>query len=348
MGRLAKRALLAIAVLCVGVLAAAAGAADLASHLGSKGPGFEAGLTPSKLGWGADDQVYPTRFVVNPVDLAEMVWVPAGTFRMGSTQEEIDRQWTQNGWDPAWKDSSTDEMPVHEVTLTRGFWLYKHEVTAGQYAKFLATTAHAPSYQWPSFMSHQRLPVNFVLCDDARAYAEWALGSLPTEAQWEWSARGPESRAYPWGKTWDRAKCNSAEFWARKGLKSPEAWATWVSGWAAQPDGRLEITNDAVIAHLRDVGSFPAGASWCGALDLAGNVMEWCADWYGPHYTGPPSDDPRGPSDGIDRVLRGGSWLGLAHYCHCAFRVGNIPVFWQSAFGFRVARAVGPGLAIAL
>jgi hypothetical protein len=87
-------------------------AAEIESHLDNRGPAFEAGLTPAKLGWGADDKAYPDRFVVNPMDGAEMVWLPAGRFRMGSTQKEINRLWQENGWDPEWRQDTRDEQPA--------------------------------------------------------------------------------------------------------------------------------------------------------------------------------------------------------------------------------------------
>jgi formylglycine-generating enzyme required for sulfatase activity len=212
-----------IAALCVGVSGPIAVAADLTSHLGHTGPSLEAGLTPSALGWGADDQAYPDRFVMNPVDLSEMVWVPAGTFRMGSTDEEIDRQWAENGWDARWRRLTGREQPAHQVTVAKGFWLYRHEVTVGQYGRFLAATGRAAPPEWGDSRAHERLPANFLAWDDCAAYVQWAGGALPTEAQWEWSARGPEGRIYPWGNTWDRTKCNSAEYWANKALPTTDA-----------------------------------------------------------------------------------------------------------------------------
>ena len=310
-------------------------AAELTSSLGNTGPGFEAGMTPSKLGWGGDDQPYPDRFVVNPVDDAEMVWVPAGTFRMGSTQEEIDGLWQANGWDPEWKQYVNDEQPAHEVTLTRGFWLYRHEVTNGQYAHFLAATGHeAPPMDWADYKAHERLPVIWVDWNDASAYAEWASGALPTEAQWEYAARGPEAGLYPWGDGWDRDRCNSAEYWARKPLNTVAAWQAW-----SDADFGGEVTAAKVISHLREVGSFPTGASWCGALDLAGNVYEWCGDWYGEsYYATSPAEDPSGAATGGGCVLRGGSWGYDANHCRAARRYYLFPAIGMIDFGFRVAR----------
>ena len=308
-------------------------ATEVESHLGNRGPAFEEGVTPSKLGWGGNDQAYADLFVVNPIDGAEMVWVPAGTFRMGSTQEEIDGLWQANGWGPDWKQVPGDEKPAHEVTLTRGFWLHRHEVTNGQYGRFLAATGHEAHPHWDDYKAHERLPVNWVSWDDASAYAEWAGGALPTEAQREYAARGPAGHPFPWGGQWDRDRCNSAEYWAKKPLNTIAAWQAWFDA-----DLGDEVTSPEIIAHLREVGSFPSGASWCGALDLAGNVWEWCADWYGKsYYAVSPVEDPSGPATATGRVLRGGSWNSFALGCRAAVRGLDAPAYRLRSSGFRVA-----------
>ena len=300
------------------------------SHLGHEGPAFQPGMKPSTLGWGQDDKAYPDKFVVNPKDGAEMVWVPAGKFRMGSTPEEIDKLWRENGWDNDWKTNAAWEQPAHEVTITGGFWLYRHEVTVGQYDKFLAATGHdRPGPWWDSYKQHPQHPVTYVTWDEAVAYSQWTGGALPTEAQWEWSARGPQGRLYPWGNQWDRSKCNSAEFWAQKPLKSEAACTQWLGGTG------IEKAED-VIPFLKAVGSFPENSSWCGALDLAGNVWEWCADWYGEDYYGKsPAADPSGPAGGAQRVLRGGSWGFDANLCRSADRNWLDPTYGDIDVGFR-------------
>ena len=100
---------------------------------------------------------------------------------------------------------------------------------------------------------------------EAEAYAHWRGGRLPTEAEWEYAARGPESRIYPWGETFDPTRCNLVD---SKGAKP--------------------------------VGSYPNGVSWTGLHDMAGNAMEWVADWRGPHEASP-ATDPGGPLRRADR-----------------------------------------------
>ncbi len=323
---------------------AAAPTEELSSHLGNRGPRFMAGVTPSRLGWGPDAQAHPSRFVVNPVDLAEMVWVPAGRFRMGSTQEEIDRLWRENGWTEGWKPYTKDEQPAHEVTISEGFWLHKHEVTNVQYGRFLDATGHAPHPWWDEFKAHERLPVVLVTWDDCVAYARWAGGSLPTEAQWEYGARGPEGRLYPWGDTWDRTKCVCAEQHAQGALNDYAAWESWYLGIGAKKNeqGKWSLSSGIAVRHLRPVGGLPRGASWCGALDMSGNVWEWCSDWYGADaYANAASVDPLGPTSGEKRVLRGGSWSSsFAFACRTAFRYFNVPAVRDLSYGFRVARAL--------
>jgi len=170
-----------------------------------------------------------------------------------------------------------DEKPRHAVNLD-GYWFYRNLVTVAQYRNFCrATERQMPALPYWSREDH---PVVYVTWEEADAYAKWAGAALPTEAQWEKAARGTDGRIYPWGNDWDGAKCvNSVGENAPGGTKS--------------------------------VGSCPAGISPYGALDMAGNVWQWCADWYDPqYYLNSPSRNPTGPPAGATRVVRGGSWRG--------------------------------------
>jgi formylglycine-generating enzyme required for sulfatase activity len=196
------------------------------------------------------------------------------------------------------------ETPQRKVYLD-GYWMYKYEVTVAQYEKFCSETGKlmATAPKWGWIDSH---PIVNVSWNDAVDYAKWAGGSLPTEAQWEKAARGMDGREYPWGNQWDGSKCNN-------------------SGNGTQP-----------------VGSYAAGVSPYGCMDMAGNVMEWCSDWYGDHYyKSAPSRNPSGPADGSYRVLRGGCWTYGDRYDHsrCACRYSfNEPSNTDIYDGFRLVR----------
>lgn len=308
------------------------------SHLGGRGPAFERGLTPAALGWGDDAAAHPDRCAVNPVDGAEMVWVPPGRFTMGSTQGEIDRVWSDAGWDAETKWLTRDEQPAHEVEFAHGFWLYRHQVTSSQYARFLQATGHEAPDGWDAYRQHGALPVVNVTWHDAQQYARYAAGALPTEARWEWAARGPERRSFPWGDRWDRNLCWCAERWAERALNDDRSWDAWYRGiGAARHQGGWSLATRQNLAHLQPVGGLPAGAGWCGALDLAGNVWEWCADWYAEdYYAVAAGREPAGPASGADRVVRGGAWDSAARDCRAAGRNSDDPERGHGNLGFRL------------
>ena len=141
---------------------------------------------------------------------------------------------------------------------------------------------------------------------NAVAYCEWADadGRLPTEAEWEYAARGEQGNKYPWGN--EDPTCDLAQYEACSGNTVP-------------------------------VGSFPDGASWCDALDMAGNVWEWVGDWYG-GYSSDPQVNPTGAKTGQYRVLRGGSWRNRAAVLRGANRLWHLPGSGVNYIGFRCAR----------
>ncbi len=239
-----------------------------------------------------------------PADGAEMVYVPAGEFQMGSAED-----------DPS---PYAGEKPQHTVTLD-AFWIDKHEVTNAQYAAFLNDQGNQEEggstwlYEYcliektgdqfqPKDNYYADHPVICVSWYGARAYAEWIGGRLPTEAEWEYAARGPDGNKYPWG---DREPtCQLAQFDSCSGGTVP-------------------------------VGSLPDGASWVGAMDMAGNVWEWVSTML--------EDYPYDPADGREnldtdgqRVLRGGAFRNSSGSVRCAFRLGSFPDLWSYGSGFRV------------
>ena len=259
-------------------------------------------------------------------DGGTMVWVPWGSFRMGTTAEEVQYAVEKLG---AKAETLADEQPARQVEMD-GFWIGKHEVTNAQYRAFCAATGREWKFDGNSDQGDEH-PVVWITWDDAVAYCEHYGLSLPTEAQWEYAARGPESRRFPWGNDWDGSRL----CWDEK----------------RGPGGRTF-----------PVGSFPGGVSWCGALDLEGNASELCADWYkGDYYKDAPSKNPPGPSEeeasvvtlhdvkngqlvtypGRARVLRGGCWGDdNPRYFRCAYRDYDDPGYRSRFNGFRCARGL--------
>jgi eukaryotic-like serine/threonine-protein kinase len=242
----------------------------------------------------------PTQTSAPPTP-APMVHVPAGDFLMGS-----------RSGDP---QADRDEMPQHTVYLD-AFSIDKYEVTNALYKSCVdAGKCQAPNptssytrsayYGNPSFDNY---PVVNVPWYEANAYCEWAGKRLPTEAQWEKAARGTDGRIYPWGNNWDATKLNA-----------------WISNPRA--------------GDTAAVGSYPSGASPYGALDMAGNVWEWGADWYDPnYYSHSPTRNPPGPSSGQYKVLRGGSWASGMADVRAANRDWDGPSYLYGHLGFRCAK----------
>lgn len=244
----------------------------------------------------------------------EQVWVPAGSFMMGS--EGADGQAV-----PPWAAREpASEAPQHAVEITTGFWLDKFEVTNAAYQAFVEDGGYTDKTYWSdegwTWLTHQIVPPPrdceaaapdqpraCVTWFEAEAYARWRGGRLPTEAEWEYAARGPESLTYPWGDTWDPLLANVV---------------------------------DSSGSTL--VGSFPGGASWVGALDMSGNVMEWVADWLDVHYyETSPRQNPPGPESGFRKVEKGGWWGSVPYVARAAYRHFEDPPEYQDHhIGLRV------------
>ena len=164
-------------------------------------------------------------------------------------------------------------------------------------------------------------PVVGVSWQDADKYCRWAGAQLPTEAQWEYAARGDDGRIYPWGDAFDGSKANFCD---------TNCTFDWKDG--EQDDGH-ETTAPA--------GSYsPAGDSWVDAADMGGNVWEWTADWYS-DYPDTPQINPTGPAAGEWKVLRGGSWRVFQLYLRAANRNVFSPFNRYFIAGFRCAVAPG-------
>jgi len=245
----------------------------------------------------------------------DWVTIPAGTFWMGSQKDDAQKP----NYDP---EIYGYEGPVHEVYLDE-YRIARYPVTVGQYRRFVEEEGYRNQRwwtagglgeekepgDWESQLEFPTRPVVRVSWYEAAAYCEWAGCGLPTEAEWERAARGTEGRKFPWGNQ------------------------------AAEPS-RLNFSASG-IGHPTPIGIYPLGTTPDGIHDMAGNVWEWCADWFG-DYGADPVSNPRGAERATYRVLRGGGWAGGARSCRSAYRIWSGPASRDGGVGFRVVAAVRP------
>lgn len=230
-------------------------------------------------------------------DGVTMVLVPVGCFMMGSTQAQVD-ELIAAGMS---NENANSQLPQHEQCFDAPFWIDKTEVTQGDFARLGGVQTMA------SYFSGENRPVERIYWSEARDFCALRGGRLPTEAEWEYAARGVESWAYPWGNTWN---ANNA-IWYQN---SSQGTAT--------------------------VGSLPAGKSWVGALDMSGNVREWTNSLFEsyPYRV----DDGREVDIGIRTDVplssRGGGLGSDTDYLRAAYRSWGFPTVTDSSFGFRCAR----------
>jgi formylglycine-generating enzyme required for sulfatase activity len=267
----------------------------------------------------------------------EMIYIPAGSFLMGNSGVGKDGVYGQ-----------PNELPQHSVYLSE-YWIGKYEVTRGEYRQFMDAGGYANSAYWstdgwswkglrtqPDYWATQQnwsgsqpftqtdyYPIVGVSYYEAEAYCNWAGGHLPTEAQWEnaarWDPVNSHPNVYPWG----------------------DEWNVWGDVYGVQ-----ECNNwlDSLYPNVQmaPVGSYLSGASPYGCQDMAGNVYEWCQDWYGAdYYSTSPTNDPPGPSSGSYRVMRGGTYfyhLGQGNEYRAANRAAADPYGAADYTGFRLAR----------
>ena len=228
----------------------------------------------------------------NPIDNQTYVLIPAGTFQMGCTEGD--------------KECYEDERPAHTVQISNSFWMTQTEVTVAAFEAFVKTKGI--DVQMPAGQKGSRYPVNGVLWTEADAFCKWAGGRLPTEAEWEYAARGG-TKTIRYGElntiAWTSA--NSRHTVHEVAKKQPNAYKLY---------------------------------------DMLGNVWEWTADWYGAkYYEQSPGLDPSGPpvgdvliSKGVDkptRTIRGGAWIGFPGVARASYRYWFIPDLRVANIGFR-------------
>jgi formylglycine-generating enzyme required for sulfatase activity len=222
---------------------------------------------------------------------AQMASIPGGSFQMGSS------------------DGDADEKPVHSVTMSP-FKMGRTPVTVAMWKEYCAATGKVmpKKTSWGWIDDH---PIVNVSWNDAKAYCDWAKLQLPTEAQWEYAAKGGKNTKYPWGDDFDESKV----VWGKN------------SGHRTAP----------VYRRARVfVNAF-------GIVDMGGNVWQWCADWYAEsYYETAPERDPQGPSRGVLRVLRTGSWGDDDPVLfRCSYRGLDFPTSRYFFLGFRCCAPPG-------
>jgi formylglycine-generating enzyme required for sulfatase activity len=235
----------------------------------------------------------------NPKDKQDYVWIPAGGFTMGCTEGDT--------------KCKPNEEPPHSVEISKGFWMGAKEVTVREYMRYIQQQ-HKRKPQAPSQnrnWNNADFPIVEVTWLDAAGFCAWAGGRLPTEAEWEYAARANTKTIYPWGNEIDRnkARYNHTLLGNAKG--------------------------DDLWGDLAPVGQYKPNA-W-GLLDVVGNVLEWCSDWYQKLYDPSPAVDPKGPQTGTGRVLRSGSFHDSELDVRLSSRASLRPGEHQNNVGFRCA-----------
>jgi serine/threonine-protein kinase len=227
----------------------------------------------------------------NPTDGLKYVWIPPGTFMMGCS--------------PGDSECYDDEKPAHQVTITRGFWIGQTPVTVGAYKRFAEATGRQmpPAPNFNNGWANENMPIVNVTWSDAQAYCGWMGGRLPTEAEWEYAARGGNTEA-------------------RYGPIDEVAWYSNNSG-----------------GQTHDVKQ--KRANGFGLYDMLGNVLQWVNDWFDQnYYQSSPSQDPQGPTSGQYRVLRGGSWIDYPRVVRVSDRGRLNPAVRGLDVGLRCGREV--------
>ncbi len=253
----------------------------------------------------------------DPVRIPVMIRIPAGAFLMGTSNEDIKRlQLKESDWAYDWYDNDlfVTEQPQSIVELP-SYEIAQYPVTNAEYYDFTIATGYRLPKHWIGFTYPAEMamhPVVGINKSDAQAYIDWVnyqVGGnyrLPTEAEWEFAARGPDGRIFPWGNTFDPWRCNTSE----SGKKTTTA-----------------------------VGSYsPGGDSPFGLADMVGNVWEWTSSIYAP-YPYEKDDGREEHRPNAKYVMRGGAWYYTRKLARCAAREGNIETYLSQSNGFRMARS---------
>ncbi|MEV5764613.1 SUMF1/EgtB/PvdO family nonheme iron enzyme [Micromonospora sp. NPDC052213] len=288
--------------------------------------------------------------------MGEMCRIPGGAFRQGSPDWVID--WLEAADQPLPRLWFADETP-QVTTVVKPFRIDRFPVTVGEYARFVRDTGYrteaerrgfglvyteqgwieregvtwcapgGPGTGGPDFDDH---PVVHVSWRDANEFARWSGRRLPTEAEWEFAARGPDFRIWPWGDEWDVEAANTAELHAGP-LHSLSAWQQW---WRAECERIGPVPRTSPVGSFRGRGDSPFGCA-----DMAGNVYEWTSTLSRLYDDSTRCDPTVRMAMGRYRVIRGGSWMNFRYQVRCSERMHGDPDGWSSfAHGFRCASDV--------
>ncbi|RMG90496.1 MAG: hypothetical protein D6706_19320, partial [Chloroflexi bacterium] len=265
----------------------------------------------------------PAPLITRQQDGMPMILIPGGSFMMGASDDDF--------------LAGADERPQHLVILN-DYYIDKYEVTVAQYAAFLnrlgqheracnnvdcALTRENVGFtsyllaqdlgdgttQYTPVTGFANYPINHVSWFGAQAYCQSVGARLPTEAEWEYAARGNDGRIYPWGNE--------------------------------PPDQTRAVFESLSFDNLKPVDALPDGASPFGVFGMAGSMWEWVADWYDEnYYSTSPTLNPTGPETGLTRVIRGGAWPNNNHAdrIRTTNRSALTPDFISATVGFRCAR----------
>ena len=255
---------------------------------------------------------------IEEISGVQMALVPPGCFMMGILEDQAEYLMGFPGSNMELKDF-TDQMPAHEVCFEESFWIDVYEVTQEQFFRFNGEA---------NLLSHfpgDALPREQITWMEATAFCEQRDARLPTEAEWEYAARGPAGNLFPWGNAFDCRKGN---------FDDTVVDDIFLVDGSPRCDG---------FSTTSPVGSIENGASWVGAMDLIGNVWEWVADRYDSQYYGSRlggSVNPQGPIRGDSFVVRGGAWsINEVDHLSAAFRGGIDPGLAVEHLGFRCAKS---------
>jgi sulfatase modifying factor 1 len=295
--------------------------------------------SPTEFEKGKDAQLKAADSLNIPVETTNSIGmklrlIPAGSFMMGAV--------------PGDDEAEVDEKPRHSVEISKAFYIGVYEVTQAEWEAVMGTTVRQQrdkaNPDWPIAGEGPRYPVYYVSWNDAVEFCrklsekEGVTYWLPTEAEWEYAARGgEEGNLYVWGDE-KRPLVN--------GIKQANVADESIKGGKLYEALKPLYNRYGYFAGYDDgyAESSPAGSfapNGFGLYDMAGNVWEWCADWCDDgYYGGSPPKDPAGPPSGESRVLRGGSWVSRPMLLRTSDRYWVTTVYWVHYFGFRVVRDV--------